>query len=220
MSTLNSSKTTSARRFLCHRGADQPMTAQNSLIHELEDALSQGSAERREKTLRRVTDLFVFGSSHFSGDHIAVFDGVFSHLVADIEQSARAALADRLAALPNAPPKVMRKLAFDDAIEVAGPVLAQSEQLDNVSLVENAKTKSQPHLLAITKRKVARRNGDRRAGRARRPGRGAERGAEFRRQVLGDRLRQACQTLRARRRAGAFRRLAAGNSKTSFSQAA
>jgi uncharacterized protein (DUF2336 family) len=129
------------------------MSAQNSLIHELEDALSHGSAERRERTLRRVTDLFVFGSSHFSGDHIAVFDGVFSHLVADIEQSARAALADRLAAIPNAPPKLIRKLAFDDAIEVAGPVLAKSEQLDNVSLVENAKTKSQPHLLAITKRK-------------------------------------------------------------------
>jgi uncharacterized protein (DUF2336 family) len=129
------------------------MSAQNSLIHELEDALSHGSDERRERTLRRVTDLFVFGSSHFSGDHIAVFDGVFSHLVADIEQSARAALADRLAAIPNAPPKLMRRLAFDDAIEVAGPVLAQSEQLDNVSLVENAKTKSQPHLIAITKRK-------------------------------------------------------------------
>lgn len=130
------------------------MSAQNSLIHELEDALSQGSAERRERTLRRVTDLFVFGSSHFSGDHIAVFDGVFSHLVADIEQSARAALAERLAPIPNAPPKLIRQLAFDDAIEVAGPVLMQSEQLDNVSLVENANTKSQQHLLAITKRKA------------------------------------------------------------------
>src|SRR5262245_40869743 len=129
------------------------MTAQNSLIRELEDALSEGSAERRERTLRRVTDLFVFGSSHFSGDHITVFDGVFSHLVADIEQSARAVLAERLAAVPHAPPKLMRKLAFDDAIEVAGPVLTQSDQLDNVSLVENAKTKSQPHLLAISKRK-------------------------------------------------------------------
>lgn len=130
------------------------MTAQNSLIRELEDALSQGSAERRERTLRRVTDLFIFGSSHFSGDHIAVFDGVFSHLVADIEQSARAALADRLAAIPNAPPRLMRSLAFDDAIEVAGPVLTQSEQLDNISLVENASTKSQQHLLAITRRKA------------------------------------------------------------------
>ena len=115
--------------------------------------MSHGSVERRERTLKRVTDLFVFGSSHFSGDHITVFDGVFSHLVADIEQSARAALAERLATIPNAPPKLMRKLAFDDAIEVAGPVLTQSEQLDNVSLVESANTKSQEHLLAITKRK-------------------------------------------------------------------
>jgi len=129
------------------------MTAQNSLIHELEDALSDGSIERRERTLRRVTDLFVFGSNHFSVDHIAVFDGVFSHLVADIEQSARAVLADRLSVIPNAPPKVIRKLAFDDAIEVAGPVLAQSDALDNVSLIENANTKSQQHLLAISRRK-------------------------------------------------------------------
>jgi len=130
------------------------MTGQNTLFRELEDALSHGSADRREKTLRRVTDLFVFGSSHFSGDHIAVFDGVFGHLVADIEQSARAVLAERLSAIPNAPPKVIQRLAFDDAIEVAGLVLTHSEQLDNVSLVENAKTKSQEHLLAITLRKA------------------------------------------------------------------
>lgn len=130
------------------------MTAQISLINELEEALSQGSAERRTKTLRRVTDLFAFGSSHFSADHIAVFEGVFNHLIADVERSARVELAARLAAIPKAPPKVMRTLAFDDAIEVAAPVLAQSEALDNVALVETANTKSQRHLLAITERKV------------------------------------------------------------------
>lgn len=128
------------------------MTAANALIHELEEALSHGSAERRAKTLRRVTDLFIFGSNHFSSDHITVFDGVFNHLIADIELSARVALADRLAALPNAPPKVIRTLAFDDEIAVASPVLAQSNLLDNVTLVENARTKSQDHLLAISKR--------------------------------------------------------------------
>ena len=90
--------------------------------------------------------------SHFSDDHIAVFDGVFNHLIADIEISARAALADRLAAIPNAPPKVVRTLAFDDAIDVAGPILTRSGLLDNVTLVENARTKSQHHLLAISRR--------------------------------------------------------------------
>lgn len=128
------------------------MTEQNAIIHELEEALACGSAERRAKTLRRVTDLFVFGSSHFSGDHIAVFDGVFNHLIADIELSARVALAGRLAAVPNAPPTLIRTLAFDDAIDVAGPVLVQSDVLDNVTLVENARTKSQNHLLAISRR--------------------------------------------------------------------
>jgi uncharacterized protein (DUF2336 family) len=130
------------------------MTVQNAIICELEEALSHGSAERRAKTLRRITDLFVFGSSHFSKEHIAVFDNVFNHLIADIERSARVTLAERLAALPHAPPQAIRTLAFDDEIGVAGPILTRSEQLDNVTLVENAKTKSQQHLLAISRRKV------------------------------------------------------------------
>ncbi|HUI13176.1 MAG TPA: DUF2336 domain-containing protein [Xanthobacteraceae bacterium] len=130
------------------------MTAQYAIIQELEDALAHGSADRRVKTLRRVTDLFVFGSGHFTKDHVAVFDNVFNHLIADIEQSARVTLARRLAGVGNAPPQVIRTLAFDDAIEVAGPVLTRSELLDNVTLVENAKSKSQQHLLAISRRRV------------------------------------------------------------------
>ena len=129
------------------------MAQPDTLIHELEEALSSGSAERRAKTFLRITDLFVFGSSHFSDDHIALFDSIFNRLIADIETSARAALADRLATIPNAPPNAVRTLAFDDAIEVASPILKQSDVLDNVTLVENAGQKSQQHLLAISQRK-------------------------------------------------------------------
>jgi uncharacterized protein (DUF2336 family) len=128
------------------------MAAQN-IINELEEALANGSADRRTKTLQRITDLFVLGSGHFSEDHIALFDSVFRRLVADIEVSARATLADRLATIPNAPPAVIHALAFDDSISVAGPVLALSERIDNTSLVENASSKSQQHLLAISRRK-------------------------------------------------------------------
>ena len=129
------------------------MTVQKAFINELEDALSHGSDERRAKALRRVTDLFVLGSSHFSNDQIAVFDAVFNHLIVDMERSARALLAEQLAPIPNGPPDVIRQLAFDDVIDVAGPVLRQSETLDNSTLVENARTKSQQHLLAISQRK-------------------------------------------------------------------
>ena len=50
------------------------MSSKNAFLSELEDALANGPADRRAKTLRRVTDLFVFGSSHFSGDHVALFE--------------------------------------------------------------------------------------------------------------------------------------------------
>jgi uncharacterized protein (DUF2336 family) len=129
------------------------MSQQNAIINELEEALSDGSADRRTKTLRRVTDLFVFGSAHFSVDHVTLFDGVFNHLIADVELSARQALAERLAPVVNAPPNIIRKLAFDDEIAVAAPVLEKSPRLENVTLIENAGVKSQKHLLAITRRK-------------------------------------------------------------------
>lgn len=129
------------------------MTVHKAFINELEEALSHGSAERRAKALRRVTDLFVLGSGHFSNDQIAVFDAVLNHLLVDMERSARALLAERLAKIPNGPPQVIRRLAFDDVIDVAEPVLVQSEMLDNSTLVENARTKSQQHLLAISRRK-------------------------------------------------------------------
>lgn len=128
------------------------MTAKNAFLNELEDALAHGPADRRAKTLRRVTDLFVFGSSHFSGDHLALFDGVFHHLIADIETSALAMLAERLKGVANAPAGVIRTLAFDDSISVAGPILSTANGIDNATLVENARTKSQDHLLAISRR--------------------------------------------------------------------
>src|SRR4029434_3914183 len=47
---------------------------------------------------------------------------------------------------------IVRTLAFDDDVDIACPVLAQSERLDDPTLVENAKAKSQAHLLAISRR--------------------------------------------------------------------
>jgi uncharacterized protein (DUF2336 family) len=62
-------------------------------------------------------------------------------------------LANKLAPSNNAPVNVIKKLAFDDSIDVAGPVLRESERIDVKTLVANARCKSQQHLLAISKRK-------------------------------------------------------------------
>ena len=83
------------------------MSAQQSLLTELENALSNGNADRRSKTLRRITDLFVFESGRFSKDHVDLFDDVFGRLINDIETSARSMFAERLAGIANPPPSVI-----------------------------------------------------------------------------------------------------------------
>jgi uncharacterized protein (DUF2336 family) len=129
------------------------MTSEHSILGELEQALLQGDSEQRAQTLRGVTDLFVLGAGQYTAEQVALFDDVFSRLVLEIESTSRAVLSRRIAPLPAAPPRVIRTLAFDDEIDVAGPVLSYSEKLDEAALVENARTKSQDHLLAISRRR-------------------------------------------------------------------
>src|SRR5262245_41503756 len=88
------------------------------------------------------------------GRRIELIDDVFVRLVATIEQTSRALLAIRLGPVAVAPPKILRVLACDDAIEVASPVLTQAERLDIKTLIECARTKKQEHLLAISRRKT------------------------------------------------------------------
>jgi len=129
------------------------MTAPASLVAELEDAIANRSAPRRAEILLRVTDLFVRASPGFSDDEISLFDDIIVRLAAEIEVGVRSLLAHRLAPIPNAPSNITRILANDDEIRVAYPILAQSERLDDEALVQTARTKSQEHLLAISRRK-------------------------------------------------------------------
>jgi len=129
------------------------MSASASLIPELEDVIQHGSQERRAATVRRIANLFVDGSPHFNEDHIGLFDDVLCRLVVEIETKARAEMARTLAPVVNAPAELIRQLAGDDDITVAGPVLKQSARLKESELVELASTKGQAHLVAIAGRK-------------------------------------------------------------------
>jgi uncharacterized protein (DUF2336 family) len=128
------------------------MTADLSLIGALDQAIAVGSNGRRAEMLRHVTDLFIVEGATLPDKEIELFDDVMARLAFDIELSARSLLAIRLAPVRNAPPKTIRSLAFDDAIEVAAPVLSQSERLSDADLVANAQAKGQGHMLAISQR--------------------------------------------------------------------
>ncbi len=126
--------------------------AHDSLITELERATHSGSPERCAETLRRVTDLFLTGADRYSEDQVLLFENVLELLVKRIERRARGELSTRLALVDNAPIRIIRRLALDDEISVAEPVLRQSARLSDNDLIEIARTKSQGHLLAISAR--------------------------------------------------------------------
>ena len=122
-----------------------------SLLQDLDDAVLRGSPESRLRALWYTTDLLIAG--RYTEEEIWTFGELIGRLASEIEVAARTQLAKRLARADNAPIKIINKLAFDDSIDVAGPILRHSERLDVRTLVENVRTKSQSHLLAISKRK-------------------------------------------------------------------
>ena len=124
-----------------------------SLIDELESAISRKNIGSRAQILKRITDLFVAGSGRFDNEQTLLFDDVMGRLLNEIEESARATFGERIASLANSPPKVTRALALDESISVAGPVLTRSDCLDDETLITGAKTKGQEHLLAISQRR-------------------------------------------------------------------
>lgn len=136
-------------------------TAGLSIIDEVESAIRAGSPEKGLATARRVTDLFLTSAGSFDDEQIALFDDVLDRLIGTIElraladMGARIALAEisaQLAPVAQAPPSVIRRLASNDEIRIAGPVLQESARLDDGELVKIASAKGEPHLLAIAGR--------------------------------------------------------------------
>jgi uncharacterized protein (DUF2336 family) len=122
-----------------------------NFISDLENAV----ATRSDKTgtmLRQITDLFLVHAGHYSAAEVGIYDEVLQILVTKVDVAARATLARRLAPIDAAPPNTVRSLALDDAIEVAEPILANSNALDEATLLHCISTKSQDHLLAIATR--------------------------------------------------------------------
>lgn len=135
--------------------------AGQAIIAEIEAAIGGGSTAKCIETARRVTDLFLVSAGHFDDEQVELFDGVLERLVRTIELrsiadvSARMALAEmsaRLAPIAQAPATVIGRLARNDEISIAAPVLQESARLGDEDLIELAKTRSERHLLAISGR--------------------------------------------------------------------
>ena len=127
------------------------MSQFQSVVREVEVALQSGTPGRRTEVLRQVTTLFA-REEKLSDEQICLFDSVMGHLITCIETQALAELSGQLAPAPHAPRGVIRTLASNDVLEIAGPILENSARLTDDDLVEIATTKGQAHQLKIAGR--------------------------------------------------------------------
>ena len=86
----------------------------------------------------------------YSVNQVELFDDVFVRVAAMIELSRADCAGKSIAKVPRAS-TISRILASDDAIDVARPC-SNSPAFDFETLVATARTKSQQHLLAISRR--------------------------------------------------------------------
>ena len=132
--------------------AEVDIDAQDTLIAELETAVRIGSSEARVKKLREVSSLFLSEAASLNDEQIGVFDDVLCRLMARMESKALAGLSQSLAPVDNAPVETIRKLAWNEEIAVAGPVLTSSTRLTTSDLTSIARERGESHLVAISKR--------------------------------------------------------------------
>ena len=106
------------------------------------------SSEGRKVLGETIADLFVGNVSALSERERTLMFEILHQVVHDIEMTVRQTIAKELAALKDTPPELAAILANDD-IEVAYPILTQSEVLQDAQLIETIRNRTLEHQMAI-----------------------------------------------------------------------
>jgi uncharacterized protein (DUF2336 family) len=106
------------------------------LIAELDAVLELAADSWRGNALRRLIDLFAAGAGSYTPEQVAVFDEVLARLMEKIDRQLLVDVSNKLAAIENAPVKVVGKLARHSDFSVAEPVLTRSKALSDKDLAE------------------------------------------------------------------------------------
>lgn len=110
------------------------------------------TGKRKNELIKGVASLFAVACDRCTLEQIEIYDDVLVRLAGMVETEARAIAAEKLSPLRRAPENIIRVLAQDDAIAVAGPVLTRSPVLTEKDLVAIAEAMGDGHLEAIAGR--------------------------------------------------------------------
>ncbi len=119
-------------------------------LRDLLDLARDNSIPARNRLVERLGDLYFEASPANSAERELMAE-LLRDLVRDVEKTVRSKLAQRFAADPNAPAELISILANDE-IEVAHPILIQSNVLDDYELIKIIHHHSVNHHRSIAQR--------------------------------------------------------------------
>ena len=131
--------------------APSPVQDAASRLPDLIALAQEPSSEKRRALLRELTDHF-FGAPDRTEAEAALYGAVLSDLTDAMEVAVRAELSERFAAAPDAPHQLIRRLANDEAEDVAQPVLRASPVLTEADLIQVIRSRGQGHIRAVSQR--------------------------------------------------------------------
>jgi len=129
------------------------MTEAELPIPELEEVLEKVPAGKRLDIFIRIVDLFGKGSNRYESEQVEIFENVLGRILAGSDSGLRTQMARRLASMETVPPDTIAKLACDDNIAIAEPILLNFANMQEPVLIDVIRTKSQEHRLAIACRR-------------------------------------------------------------------
>lgn len=128
--------------------------ASGVVLDELSRKVSTSDPASRDTMLVKLGELFSGVSHMLDETGIETFDAIFLSLAPVCGSDALAQLSTMIAENPKAPRRSIRRLAFDDEIIVARPVITLSPLLLDEDQLALATVKSPEHLLALCGRKA------------------------------------------------------------------
>lgn len=122
------------------------------MYSELLSLAKEPSSENRRAIMQQISDLFVEGVEDHNDRELVLFGDIFCRLLGQVNLEDRVALAERVAPLTQTPHDLANRLARDEDVAVAAPVLQHSPVLTDDDLRSIAASEGQDHLVAITRR--------------------------------------------------------------------
>ncbi len=122
------------------------------MLNELIDLTKDTTPEKRQQVVEHVMELFTSGADSYQTEEIALFNTLLENMLPAMATDQKQKVSEQLAPISSTSHKLAVSLASDE-IEVAQPMLTQSEALQTEDILKIAKSMGQGHLLAISKRK-------------------------------------------------------------------